>query len=127
MLTNAIDLVTIASHGVEGGSILEPLNLGLVEGVAELDVEGGTTILGVDTEGHGLANLDLSAEEVDGVLGVDLLVVGGVGEGKGKHTLLLQVGLVLKQAVSLLQGEIVSPWQLTIRAKLRVMMARPPR
>ena len=126
MLTNAIDLVTIASHGVEGGSILEPLNLGLVEGVAELDVEGGT-VLGVDTQSDGLANLELSAEEVDLVLGLDLVVVGGVGEGKRKHTLLLQVGLVLKQAVSLLQGEIVSPWQLTIRAKLRVMMARPPR
>lgn len=33
-------LVTrIAGHGVEGRAILEPLNLGLVEGVAELDVE----------------------------------------------------------------------------------------
>jgi aconitate hydratase len=33
---------------------VEPLNLGLVESVAEGDVEGGTTVLGVDTEGHGL-------------------------------------------------------------------------
>lgn len=67
--------------------------------MAELDVEGGT-VLGVDTQGDGLANLELSAEEVDLVLGLDLVVVGGVGEGKRKHTLLLQVGLVLKEDVS---------------------------
>jgi hypothetical protein len=62
--------------------------------VAEGDVEGGATVLGVNTEGHGLANLELSAEKVDLVLGVDLVVVGRIGEGEGKHTLLLQVGLV---------------------------------
>lgn len=62
--------------------------------MAEGDVEGGATVLGVDTEGHGLANLELSAQEVDLVLGVDLVVVGRIGEGQRKHTLLLQVGLV---------------------------------
>lgn len=67
---------------------MEPLDLGLVEGVAELDVVGGT-LLGVDTESDRLANLELSAEEVDGVSGLDLVVVGGVGEGERKHTLLL--------------------------------------
>ena len=32
--------------------------------------------------------------EGDGVIGLDLVVIGLVGEGEGKHTLLLQVGLV---------------------------------
>ena len=62
--------------------------------MAEGDVKGITTGSGVNTEGHGLANLELSAHEVDLVLGLDLLVIGGVGEGQGQHTLLLQVGLV---------------------------------
>jgi len=73
---------------------LEPLDLGLVEGVAEGDVEGLATGGGVDTEGDGLADSELGAQKVDLVLGLDLVVVGGVGEGEGKHTLLLQVGLV---------------------------------
>lgn len=60
----------------------------------EGNVESGATVLGVDTESDGLANGELSAEEVDLVLGSDLLVVGGVNEGERKHTLLLQVGLV---------------------------------
>lgn len=96
--------------------------------MAELDVEGGT-VLGVDTQSDGLANLELSAEEVDLVLGLDLVVVGGVGEGKRKHTLLLQVGLVLKDDVSSRSECYGSQdWrELTIRAKERVMMARPPR
>jgi hypothetical protein len=36
----------------------------------------------------------ISAQKVDLVLGLDLVVVGGVAEGQRKHTLLLQVGLV---------------------------------
>jgi hypothetical protein len=89
-----ISLVVLLSHGVKGGAVVEPLNLTGVEGVRERNVEGGVTVGGVNTEGHGLANLELSAEKVDLVAGLDLLVVLGVGEGKGKHTLLLQVGLV---------------------------------
>jgi hypothetical protein len=73
---------------------VEPLDLAGVEGVGEGDVEGGVTVRGVDTESHGLANLELGAEKVNLVVGLDLLVVLGVGEGEGKHTLLLQVGLV---------------------------------
>lgn len=65
--------------------------------MAELDVVG-LAILGVDTEGHGLADLNLSAQQVNDVTGLDLVVVGGVGEGKRKHTLLLQVGLVLDRS-----------------------------
>ena len=82
-------------HGVERASVLEPRNLALVEGVRELDVELLAAISGVDDESHGLSNGQLSGEQVNLVVGTDLVVVGGVREGKRKHTLLLQVGLVL--------------------------------
>ena len=91
---NLVLLSRLASHGVEGRAIVEPLNLGLIEGVAQLNVVG-LAVLGVDTESHGLANRELSAEQVNGVGGLDLVVVGGVREGQGKHTLLLQVGFML--------------------------------
>jgi hypothetical protein len=81
-------------HGVQGRSVLEPLDLGLVEGVGQLNVEG-LTILGVDTEGHGLANGKLSDQQVHLGIRWDAVVVGGVNEGKRKHTLLLKVGFVL--------------------------------
>jgi hypothetical protein len=73
---------------------VEPLDLAGVEGMGEGDIEGGVAVGGVNAEGHGLTNLELCAEKVDLVVGLDLLVVLGVGEGEGKHTLLLQVGLV---------------------------------
>lgn len=80
-------------HGVEGRAVLEPLDLALVEGVGERDVVGGA-VGGVNTEGHGLADGEFSAEQVNLVVGLDLVVVLGVGEGEREHTLLLQVGLV---------------------------------
>ena len=67
--------------------------------MAELDIEGGT-ILGVNTEGHGLVNGEFRAEEVDGGVRGDAVVVGRVGEGERKHTLLLKVGFVLRISVS---------------------------
>ena len=87
-------LLALLSHGVEGRAVLEPLDLALVEGVRELDVEGLVTVGGVNNQGDGLANSELGSLDVDLVVGADLLVVGGLREGQGKHTLLLQVGLV---------------------------------
>ena len=81
-------------HGVEGRAVVEPLDLTGVEGVGEGNVVGGGAVGGVDTKSHGFTNGELSAEKVDLVAGLDLLVVVGVGEGQGKHTLLLEVGLV---------------------------------
>lgn len=85
----------LLSHGVEGAAVLEPLNLALVEGVRERDRERLAAIGGVDGKGDGLAGGELSRGDADLVVGSDLLVVGGVAEGQRKHTLLLQVGLVL--------------------------------
>jgi hypothetical protein len=82
-------------HGVESATVLEPLDLALVEGVRQRDVESLAAVGGLDDQGHGLANSKLSDLEVDLVVGANLVVVGGVGEGERKHTLLLQVGLVL--------------------------------
>jgi hypothetical protein len=87
-------LLASLSHGVEGRAVLEPLDLALVECVRELDVEGLVAVGGVDDEGNGLADGELSSLDVDLVVRADLLVVGGLGEGQGQHTLLLQVGLV---------------------------------
>lgn len=68
--------------------------------MAELDVEGGT-VLGVNTEGHGLLNSNLGAKEVDLGIRRNAVVVGRVGEGQREHTLLLKVGFVLENIVSL--------------------------
>ncbi len=54
----------------------------------------------MDTEGHGLLNSKLGAEEVDLGIRSDAVVVGGVSEGQRKHTLLLKVGFVLEKIVS---------------------------
>jgi hypothetical protein len=99
-------------HRVQRTSVLKPLDLGLVEGLVQLDLEG-LAVLGVYFHRDGLANSQLGAEDVDLgkselaaisasglytetnlVIGLDLVVVGRLSESKGKHTLLLQVGLV---------------------------------
>lgn len=53
--------------------------------------------LGVDAESDGFAHFQLSAEQVNRVLRLDVIVVGGVDEGKRQHALLLQVGFVLRE------------------------------
>ena len=81
-------------HSVESATVLKPLDLGLVVGMRELGFPS-LSILGVDPQSHGLAYRKLSAEEVDLVFWVDLVVVGWVGESQRKHALFLQVRLVL--------------------------------
>jgi hypothetical protein len=88
-------LLSCLSHGVKRATVLEPLDLALVESVRQLDVEGLAAVGWVDNHGEGLLDSELSALEVNLVVGANLVVVGGVREGKRKHTLLLQVGLVL--------------------------------
>jgi hypothetical protein len=80
-------------HRVQRAPVLEPLDLRLVVGVGQLDVERAP-VLGVHPHGDGLADGELGAHQVDLVLGLDLVVVFGVDEGQGQHALLLQVGLV---------------------------------
>lgn len=63
--------------------------------MSKLDVEG-LAILRVNTEGDGLANGELSAEQVNGGVRRDPVVVGRVGKGQRKHSLLLEVGFVLE-------------------------------
>jgi hypothetical protein len=85
----------LLSHGVERAAVLEPLNLAVVEGVRKLDIEGLAAVDGMDSQSHRLAGGELGRVDGDLVVGANLLVVGGVAEGQWKHTLLLQVGLVL--------------------------------
>lgn len=84
----------MATYQVKSAASLEPLDLALVEGVSERDlVNGAVGVLGDQSQvlarGEGLETLDANL-----VLGGDLVVVGGVGEGQSEHALLLQVGLV---------------------------------
>ena len=52
-------------------------------------------VLGVHAHGQGLTLLEvLEAENADLVIGVDLIVVGGVGKGQGEHSLFLEIGFV---------------------------------
>lgn len=113
-------------HLVQSRTFLEPFHLALVEGVGKLDVNG-LAILLVHLEGDWLANGKLGAHQVNLVLRVDLVIVCRFGEGKRKHTLLLQVGLVLMYKLAWSLVSFALPIALTIRAKLRVMMARPPK
>lgn len=104
-------LVGVLGHRVEGRTVLEPLDLGLVEGMRQGNLER-LAVLGVNDHGEGLANGKLGAEKINLekrlvmgygfccrvktylVIRANLVVVGGFGEGQRQHTLLLQVGLV---------------------------------
>jgi hypothetical protein len=51
-------------HGVESTAVLEPLDLRLVEGVLQGNVER-RAVLGVHNEGDGLANGELGAKNIN--------------------------------------------------------------
>jgi len=86
--------LSLGSHLVQGGTELEPLDLVLVEGVVELDVNGrAIRLLDVEVQGDSLLE---GGQALDGdlVKGSNLVVIGRVSEGQGQKTLLLAVGLV---------------------------------
>ena len=66
-------LLVLLGHCVKGAAVLEPLDLGFVEGVVKLDLEG-ITVLGVHFQCHGLANSELSAEKVNLVENISILL-----------------------------------------------------
>ena len=81
-------------HRVQRTAILEPLELRLVERMVEFNIEGLAAICWMHSQSHWLANCNLSAQQVDLVVWLDLVVVRFVREGEWQHTLLLEVGLV---------------------------------
>ena len=81
-------------HAVQRTPVLEPLNLTLVESMGELAVPG-VAVLRVDSHCDWLTHSQFCAQNVDLVIGVDLVVVGGIRECQGQHTLLLEVRFVL--------------------------------
>lgn len=83
----------LLGHGIQSRAVTEPLQLRLVEGVGQLDIER-LAILGVDSQSHGLANGELRQLKINSGIRRNAVVVGGVSEGQRKHALLLQVGLV---------------------------------
>ena len=69
-------------HGVQSTSVLEPLNLSLVESMGELAFPG-VAVFGVYPHCDGFAYSQFCAQNVDLVVGVDLVVVGGIRESQG--------------------------------------------
>lgn len=136
LLSVGMCLFGVNGHRVQGAAVLEPFDLALVEGVIERRVPD-LTVFRMNSQRDRLANLELGAQDVDAVVRVDLVIVGWIGECEGEHALFLQVGLVLfveSLVVSHNNGaqekrRCISggAGRLTIRAKLRVMIARPPR
>jgi hypothetical protein len=58
-------LVVGLGHGVQGATVLEPLDLWLVEGVGELNLESSISVGWVDSHGQWLADSELGLEEVN--------------------------------------------------------------
>lgn len=85
------------------------------------------SVLRVNSQGYWFADRKLRAQEINPVIRVDFVVVGGFNEGEGEHALFLQIRFVLWGTRVSLMIPTTSQNRLTIRAKLRVMMARPPR
>jgi hypothetical protein len=63
--------------------------------MGEFDIEW-LPILGMNPHREWLANGQLSAHEIDLGIRWDLVVVGGVAESQGKHSLLLQIRFMLE-------------------------------
>jgi hypothetical protein len=89
-----LSLLSRLRHSVQRTTVLEPLDLALVESVVEFNVKGLTAVCWMHTQRHRLTDCQLGAHKVDLVIWLDLIVVLGVGKGKRKHTLLLEVGFV---------------------------------
>jgi len=67
------------SHGVQCATVLEPLNLGLVESVGEFGVPC-RPVLRVYPQCHRLTNGKFGAHQVNLVIWIDLIVVGRLNE-----------------------------------------------
>lgn len=94
MHTLPLLLLGLGRHQVESRPSLEPLDLTLVEGMGEGDFVLGTICMLGDQSKVLAWSKGFETEDVDLVVRTDLVVVFWVGESQGKHTLLLQVGLV---------------------------------
>ncbi len=81
-------------HCIQRAAIPEPLNLRLIVCMRQLRLPR-LAALGVHPERKGLADRELGAHNIQLVVRVDLVIVGGVSEGKGEHALFLKVGFVL--------------------------------
>lgn len=81
-------------HRVQRAPILEPFNLGLIEGMGKRSIPS-LSVLRVDSQSYWFTDRNLRAQEIDPVIGVYFVVVGGFNEGEGKHALFLQIRFVL--------------------------------
>lgn len=68
-------------HGVQCASVFEPADLALVERVVQFCLPG-LTIFGVYFQSQRFANGQFCTHDVDLVVGVDFVVIGGISEGE---------------------------------------------
>ena len=87
-------LLVVGADQVEGGACLEPCPLLFVVSVAEGDVIDGAILVVGDERELGTRGELGETDDVEHVLFLDLVVVGGVLEGEGEHALLLEVRFV---------------------------------
>lgn len=86
----------VLGHGIKSTAVLEPFDLCGVEGLKELDLVA-RTVLGVDNHGHGLANCEFGALDVNLLRGM----LAQIGNGKETENigcmgvLTLSSGLIL--------------------------------
>ena len=91
---SALSLLVVRADQVEGGTRLEPCPLLFVVGVAEGDViDRAILVVGNERELGTRSELG-ETYDIEHVLFLDLVVVGGILEGEGEHALLLEVRFV---------------------------------
>ena len=83
----------LLGHGVQSTAVLEPFNLTGIESMRQFTIPF-LSIFGVYFHDQRLADFKARDEQVDLVVGIDLVVVFWIGKSKRKHALFLQIGFV---------------------------------
>jgi hypothetical protein len=82
------------AYQVESRTSFEPGNLAFIEAMSELDLLRLSTLM-LKNKRQVLSRCEaLQALNIDMIVGLDLIVIGGVDKRERKHALLLEVGLV---------------------------------
>ena len=81
-------------HRIQRAPIPEPLNLRIIIRMCQLRLPR-LAILRMHSQGDRFADGKFSRHDVEVVVGVDLVVVGGVGESEREHALFFEVGFML--------------------------------
>jgi hypothetical protein len=78
-------LLSVLGHGVKSATVLEPLDLALVEGVRKLDLERVASVRRMNRHREWLTRSKLGRSQINAIVRANLVIIGGVREGEGKH------------------------------------------